>query len=889
MTAPAPRACPLSRSFLPALAALVSVHAMAAETPAGMPFGRDMTDTMTLMLAPTSSLPVSAAGCYAGAIKGTLVVAGGAASVGPGGDLSGSAFLDTVYVLETGKAGWRLCAAKLPQPAAFGAAVPCEDGLVLLGGWTASGPSARVLRIGLQNGEPVVSEDPVDYPPLPVPLALCGARSMDGAVYAVGGCTNASGGASDSVYMLSLARGTAGQPAAGPSPRTWTTLSRVNPGGAAVDPLGNGLLLPVVEVRKDEFAYKNGLLVFGGWEPRGDGGYAFRRQVTRYVPGDKSRNGWISMRDLPEGLAPLSAVPVGPAHVLLHARTNAVAAASVADVVAAQEANAMYLYHTFTATWVQQALDLGPRRGELLATPAGFAWLDLTAAGTTLWNGSLKYTAKGFGWLNYTLLILYMLGMVGIGEYFRRREKSSQDFFLGGRKIPWWAAGLSIWATGVSAISYMAIPAKTYAFDWSYVSLGIWPVLTTFIAAYAFIPLLRRLEILSITQYMEMRFNRSIRIPITILTIVGGILGRLSTVLLLPSLALSAVTGWPVWVSIVTMGVVTTAYTVAGGMNAVVWTDVAQTIVMFGGVILSFALIVTRVEGGLSGVVSVALDHQKLRCFDFAWDFSVATFWVFILWAIVDLWGKIGQEGLQRAFSTKDVKSARRAMMTCAWVSIPGTILFYGIGTALFAFYAQHPARLNPNLQTDGIFPLFIMQQLPAGLGGVVIAGIFAAAMSTLSGMNSAATVVVQDFCDYFAPKAADARRLRAARWVTLLYGAMATGGAWFMSTWNISSIWDTFSKVMSLIGGGLGCVMVLGLLTRRTNTIGVWAGTLVGTVVLWCIEIYFKQYVSFFIYGTIATAVACVVGYVVSLLTGGSPKNLEGLTLWTLRRDKPD
>jgi SSS family transporter len=444
---------------------------------------------------------------------------------------------------------------------------------------------------------------------------------------------------------------------------------------------------------------------------------------------------------------------------------------------------------------------------------------------------------------------------------------------------------LSIWATGVSAISYMAIPAKTYAFDWSYISLGIWPVLTTFIAAYLFIPLLRKLEILSITQYMEMRFNRSIRIPITILTILGGILGRLSTVLLLPSLALSAVTGWKIWISIVSMGVVTTVYTVAGGMNAVVWTDVAQTVVMFGGVLLSFALIVARVDGGISGVIDVAMDHHKLRMFDFAWDFSVATFWVFILWAFIDLWGKIGQEGLQRAFSTKDVKSARRAMITCAWVSVPGTILFYGIGTALYAFYAQHPDRLNPNLQTDGIFPLFIMQQLPAGLAGLVIAGIFAAAMSTLSGMNSAATIVVQDFCDYFAAKAADHKRLVAARLVTVLYGAMATGGALWMSTWKISSIWDTFSKVMSLMGGGLGCVMVLGLLTRRSNTFGVWVGTLVGTIMLWSIEL-FHWPISFFIYGTIATVVASVTGYLASVLTGGSRKDLTGLTLWTLKQE---
>jgi Na+/proline symporter len=249
------------------------------------------------------------------------------------------------------------------------------------------------------------------------------------------------------------------------------------------------------------------------------------------------------------------------------------------------------------------------------------------------------------------------------------------------------------------------------------------------------------------------------------------------------------------------------------------------------------------------------------------------------------MWGKLGQEGLQRAFSTKDVKSARRAMVTCAVVSIPGTILFYSIGTALFAFYNQHPEKLNPNLPTDSIFPLFIMQQLPAGVAGLVIAGIFAAAMSTLSGMNSYATIIVQDFCAYFGKDTPDRKRLVAARWVTLLYGVMATAGAWYMSTWKITSIWDTVSKVVMLMGGGVGCVMVLALLTKRTNTFGVWVGIITGTAAMWTIELM-KWPISFFIYGTIALAVSCVTAYIASLLTGGPKRDLTGLTLWTLKKE---
>jgi SSS family transporter len=601
----------------------------------------------------------------------------------------------------------------------------------------------------------------------------------------------------------------------------------------------------IVAVRKDETAYKDALFVFGP-------------VCGRFVPGDKSREGWQPMPDLPAGLRPTSVAPLGPAHL----------------VVTTDDGRLM-LYHTYTGKWVEKA-DVN-KPGIVSSTDGPIVWLGDEAA-----QLEFKYRGRQFGWVDFTVVILYMAGMIGIGEYFRKKEKTAKDFLLAGQRIPWWAAGLSIWATGVSAISYMAIPAKTYSFDWSYVSLGIWPPLTTAIVAYAFIPLLRRLQIVSITEYMELRFGLSVRVPTTILTIMGGVLGRLATVLLLPSLALSAVTGWPVWVSIVAMGVITTIYTVAGGMGAVIWTDVAQTVVMFGGAILSLVLVLMNVDSGLASTWHIAMDAEKLRTFDFAWDFSVATFWVFILWAFADMWGKLGQEGLQRAFSTKDVKSAQRAMITCAVISIPGTVLFYGIGTALFAFYHQHPANLNPNLPTDSIFPLFIMQQLPTGVAGLVIAGIFAAAMSTLSGMNSYATIVVQDFCAYFGKDTPDHKRLVAARWVTLLYGVMATAGAWYLSTWKVSSLWDTVSKVVTLMGGGGGCVMVLALLTKRANTFGVWVGIITGTVAMWTIELM-KWPISFFIYGTIALAVSCVTGYIASIATGGSKKDLTGLTLWTL------
>jgi SSS family transporter len=879
---------------------------------------------MALDFDPPAPLPVAGRGQFLGLVKGVLIVAGGARDIPEGGDLTRAAFLDTIHIVkDPGKgkdASWEKSPAKLPVAAAFGAAVVFKDTLYCLGGMTAEGPTARVVRVKYSDGEIVIEEgvrkEEDGYkgiPDLPMPLAFTGAAVMDGKIYVAGGYVGGQTRLNDELLAVEIPRKPepSGDFPLGPirdwvktwrreedKPPKWEPVETVNPDGTRVDPFGSGLIRPVLDVRTDELAEKNALYIIGGrrYGPETEQ-LELRREVWKHVPGKKSRDGWKRLADLPKGLAVCSSAPIGPSHLLVLVQKDAGPLRGLADVAPQEGANSYFLYHTYTDTWVDVTREAAVQGGVLLPHDEGFLWVGRPGAGdvealagaapaAVVKPGKIEYTGERFKIVDFAVIGAYIVGLIWIGWYFSKRERDTEDYFLGGRKIPWWAAGLSIYATGVSAISFMAIPAKTYSTDWHYICLGVFPPITTFIAAYAFVPLLRGLKITTMMEYLEMRFGKSVRTISTFLMVVGQVAGRMSVVVLLPSLALSAATGLDKYACVLIMGVLATVYTVMGGISAVIWTDVVQVIVMFGGAILSLILICFQVDGGLLGVIRIGADFGKFRSFDFSLDFTVATFWVFTVWAIQDLFGRIGQESMQRAFSTADVNSAKRSLVTCAVVSVPGTLLFYALGAALFAYYRSYPHGLNPNLDTDATFPLYIVQNLPAGVAGLIIAGLFAAAMSTLdSAMNAIATVITKDWFAAFHTGASERVRLWVARILTMLSGAVGTGLALYMASLNIRSLWDQFSKIMALVGGGFGGVIVLALLTKRTSTAGALIGAVIGSAMTIALETEMFGYkFKFFMYGTMSMTVTFVTGYLISLFMP-SRKDLTGLTVWTLKR----
>ena len=511
----------------------------------------------------------------------------------------------------------------------------------------------------------------------------------------------------------------------------------------------------------------------------------------------------------------------------------------------------------------------------LIATPA------LAASG----EGSAG--RAGFGLVNYIALAAYLAALVVIGAYFSRREKSTDDFFLAGRRIPWWAAGLSIFGTGLSAITYMAIPAKAYDTDWVFILSSFAPILFIPVVVAFYIPFYRRLGVTTAYEYLERRFNLAARLFASIFFILFQF-GRMAIVLYLPAVALSTVTGLNVYACIVIMGVLATVYTVLGGIEAVIWTDVLQVVVLLGGAILSLVLIARGVDGGYAGIVSTGLAYGKFHTFNWGWGHTAATVWVVVLGSFLSavMPNTADQSIVQRYLATRDVRSAKRAAWTSALMGIPTAFLFFFLGTALFVFYKAHPERLAPGIKSIATLPLFIMQEIPPGISGLLIAGIFAAAMSSVdSGMNSVATAFTTDFYRRFRRDAGERHYLRVARIVTLIAGTIAIVVAIAVARLEVQSLLDLFFEIMGLFGGSIAGLFVLGIFTRRANGAGALVGAGLSALVLYLAKT--RTEVHFFLYGGIGLAVCVVIGYVASLASPDEPKDLTGLTIYTSLKEE--
>ena len=475
-------------------------------------------------------------------------------------------------------------------------------------------------------------------------------------------------------------------------------------------------------------------------------------------------------------------------------------------------------------------------------------------------------TNTHFGVLNYTILGGYLLILVLLGFYFSRQQLSTDDFFKAGQRIPGWAAGLSIFGTQLSAITFMAVPAKTFATDWSYFILNMTIIMCApFIIAF-FLPFYRRFNLTTAYAYLEYRFNLLTRLLGSSMYIALQ-LGRIGIVLLLPSMALSVVTGIDVYSSIVLMGTLAILYTVLGGIEAVIWTDVLQVVILLGGAGLALIILLFQVDFNMA--LHQIETYEKLQIFDTRLDFSNPTLWVVLLGGLATNVIQYGsdQTVVQRYLTTKDERSAAHSIWTGAWLTIPATLIFFALGTMLFVFYQAHPSQLNVTMEnTDAIFPWFVVNALPNGVSGLLIAAVFAASMSSLdSSMNSVSAVMVTDFLQRLRPLAQKTNDLFWARLLTGVVGLMGLGLALVMATWGIISLWDQFNLFIGLFTGGLGGVFILGIFTQRTNG----QGAIIGLVSSGIIQYGIKEYTSihFLLYAFTGMMTCIIIGYLTSHL----------------------
>ena len=473
-----------------------------------------------------------------------------------------------------------------------------------------------------------------------------------------------------------------------------------------------------------------------------------------------------------------------------------------------------------------------------------------------------------FGFLNWTVLAFYLIAMLGMGIYFMRRENGAEDFFKGGGRIPWWAAGISIYATMLSAITYMAIPAKAYATDWTYYPM-LWMIpVVGFPVIWYYLPYFRRSKAASAYAILEERFNAATRLMASALFCIFMV-ARMALVLYLPSLALTAVTGIDIYLCIVLMGLVTIIYCTMGGVEAVIWGDVIQGCILVGGAIFAALYLWSGTEGGFLGAWQIAVDNDKLRLFVWSWDYRHVTFWVAILGGGIAnnlISYTSDQTVIQRYMTTKDEKSAGRSILVNGFMSVFISVAFYFIGTGLYTFYKTHPASLDITMQQgDAIFPFFMMSQMPAGLAGLLIAAIFAATMSTISSnINSVSTAFSVDFVQRFRPSIKDAALLRVARWTCIVSGMIGLVIALLMATWDITSLLDYFNTILGLLTSGLGGLFFVAVFLPRVRGYAGLVGFIAGEVTVFLVKTFTEANV--FTFGLIGIVVCVLVALIVSM-----------------------
>ena len=811
------------------------------------------------------SLPQAMSGQFVGVHHEALIVAGG--THWPKSPFQGGtkAWLNGVYVLERGAAQWRE-APPLERAYAYGVAVSTEDGVVCIGGSDGQRHARSAFRLSWDNGS--LRRD--DLPDLPAPCAYAGAALMDNVVYVVGG-QEAVDSTTAMHALLALDLG-APEPA-------W---ERLEPWP------GPSRILPVV-VSQDDALY-----VFSGAEltPGPDGA------ATRTYLDDgycyRPAGGWSVVPGPPRPVVAAPATAFGPAHILVFSGDDGELADRIQELGDSHPGfpKSVLTYHTITGTWAE--LGLVP---ESYVTTAAVLWEDGFVVpggedrpghrGARVLSGRLKPRDDTFGWPDHAAMVLYFVILVAMGVYFSKREKSTEDFFLGGRRVPWWAAGISIFGTLLSAITFLSVPSTAFAKDWIYYIGNLSALVVAPIVVYVYLPFFRRATATSAYEYLEKRFSLGARLFGSAAFVLFQ-LGRVGIVLLLPALALSAATGIDKFHAIAVMGILCTFYTVLGGIEAVIWTDVIQVVILLGGALLALGLVVTGVDGGLGAVVATGWADDKFRMFNWTWDYSVGAAWVVVIGRTLEnlIPYTTDQTVIQRYLTTSTDRQAAKSVWLGVLISAPVGIIFFAMGTALYVYYKTHPELLDPSLQTDAILPLFIVQHFPAGVAGLVIAAVFAAAMSSLdSSLNSVSTVIVTDYYRRFRAEVSERGSLVLARALTVMIGALGTGMALFMARADIPYLWELYMEIIGLFGGALAGLFALGIFTRRANGVGALVGVAAGTLMLYVVKR--QTSVSFLLYSSIGIFTTFATGYVASLIANlaglGRPRDLAGLT-WPTR-----
>jgi SSS family solute:Na+ symporter len=469
---------------------------------------------------------------------------------------------------------------------------------------------------------------------------------------------------------------------------------------------------------------------------------------------------------------------------------------------------------------------------------------------------------KGLPIFDLAIIFIYLVGMILVGVYFSRKNKNSEQFTKASGLIPGWAIGLSIYATFLSSNTFLGVPGKAFGSNWNAFVFSISMPLAAWVASKYFVPFYRNTGEISAYTHLEKRFGAWARVY-AVLCFLLTQLARMGSIFFGIALSLQALTGYSMQIIMIVMGICIIFYTVLGGIEAVIWTEVVQAVVKTFGALLILYLIITNMPGGVSKIVEIGKSADKFSLGSFKMDFVGSSFWVVLLYGFFINLNNFGmdQNYIQRYHTASSSKAASKSIWLCVWLYIPASLLFFIIGSCLFAYYEVNPDlvqsikhqvalerlpvgtsasevlklqnALLPSDYGDKIMPHFMVTKIPIGLVGLIVSAILSAAMSTISsGMNASATVFSEDiYKRYIKPDVTEKQNLSLLHIATIGFGLLGMIAGIAMI--GVKSILDVWWELSGIFAAGMLGLFLLGIISKQTKNHEAIIATIIGIVVI--------------------------------------------------------
>ena len=487
------------------------------------------------------------------------------------------------------------------------------------------------------------------------------------------------------------------------------------------------------------------------------------------------------------------------------------------------------------------------------------------------------------------IIAFYFALVAGIGFWCARRQKSTEAYFVARRSVPHWALGLSMFATIISSITFIAYPGAAFAGNWNQLVPGFMAVGVLVVLGSSLIGFYRHAVGMSAYEYFEKRFGYGAR-AYSALAFIAGHFSKMGFVLFTITTAIHGMTGWDKYYVIAGVGVVTILYTLIGGLEAVIWTEVLQGIVKLVGVAVVICVLISIMPGGASAAFRLANDNHKFSLGTFNFDLTAnGGFWVMLLYGAFWYLQKYAadQTLVQRYLAAKSDRAALKGIAIGAVLCVPAWTAFMLIGTLLWAYYKLSGQTLPA--AADEVFPYFLTTKIPAGLAGIFMAALFSAAMSTMSSdLNCLSAVVVEDYFQRLLPNSTDRQKLFVGKVIVAIGGILAVAIGIFIARKGESAL-TLYYAATAIVSAGLAGMFLLAYFTRRGNRRGLWIGIITALVfTAWAtltgskfklVDLGWNYTWPDVMIGVIAHIIVLVVGYGASWL---SPAEKDMKTEWT-------